>query len=141
MVLTIGPYTSALNSHLREDLKYESDLAYRFFSLEANAAWKWGSAIQGYPAATDTLANLITQFGYFKAFVARGYYDLDIGYFAARYDIGHLGLPPELKDNVTLRYYDAGHQIYIHTASLEKLKADVAEFMKTTLEANAAGRR
>ena len=141
MVLTIGPYTGALNSHLRGDLGYVSDLAYRFFSREANSSWSWGSAIEGYPAAIGTLADLVTKFGYFKAFIARGYYDLDIGYFAARYDVEHLGLPPELKDNVSLHYYDSGHQIYIRGASLEKLKADVAEFIKRALEANTEGKR
>jgi carboxypeptidase C (cathepsin A) len=140
MVLTVGPYTSALNSHLSENLKYESDLPYRFFSSEANASWNWGSAIHGYPTATHTLAALITKFGYFKVFVARGYYDLDIGYFAARYDVDHLGLSPDLKDNVTLRYYDSGHQIYIRSASLARLKADLTEFIKGAKGRDAEGK-
>jgi carboxypeptidase C (cathepsin A) len=132
MVLTVGPYTSALNSILRGDLQYECDLPYRFFSGDASGSWKWGSAIQGYPAATDVLAALITKFGYFKAFVARGYYDLDIPYFATRYDVDHLGLAPDLKENVILRYYESGHQIYVRTPSLARLKADLTEFIKGT---------
>jgi len=130
MLLTIGPYVGALNNHLRRDLKYESDLPYRFFSSEANSAWNFGSAKQGYPSVTDSLAALITKFGYFKVFIARGYYDLDIGYFATAYDINHLGLPPTLRANITLRFYDAGHQIYVHLPSLKRLKGDVADFIK-----------
>jgi carboxypeptidase C (cathepsin A) len=130
MVLTIGPYMGALNSHLRRDLKYESNLPYRFFSSEANSSWDFGSAEKGYPSVTDSLAALITKFDYFKVFIARGYYDLDIGYFATVYDINHLGLPSALRANITLRFYDAGHQIYVHLASLKRLKRDVAEFIK-----------
>jgi carboxypeptidase C (cathepsin A) len=140
MVLTIGPYTSSFNSYLRANLKYESDLPYRFFSPEANASWNWGSAIEGYPAATDTLAALINKFGYFKVFIARGFYDLDIGYFATRYDIDHLGLEPDLRDNVTLRYYDSGHQIYIRSTSLARLKTDLAGFIKATVRRSGEGK-
>jgi len=131
MVLTIGPYVGALNKHLGRDLGYESDLPYRYFSQEANSTWNWGSAIQGFPAATDTLAALVSQRGYFKVFIARGYYDLDIGYFATKYTVDHLGLPPDLKDNITLRFYESGHQIYVRLSSLIKLKGDVAAFIKT----------
>lgn len=133
MVLTIGPYVGALNDHLGRDLKYQSDLPYRYFSQKANATWNWGSAIQGYPAATGTLAALVRQFGYFKVFIARGYYDLDIGYFAARYAVDHLGLPPDLKNNIILRYYESGHQIYARLPSLIKLKGDVAAFIQASL--------
>lgn len=130
MVLTIGPYVGALNNHLRRDLKYESDLPYRFFFPEANSSWNYGSAADGYPTVTDSLAALISKFKYFKVFIGRGYYDLDIGYFAAPYDISHLGLPPALKANITLRFYDAGHQIYVHLPSLKRLKGDVSDFIK-----------
>jgi len=132
MVLTIGPYVGALNRHLSRDLKYTSDLPYRFFSPEANSSWNYGSAADGYPTVTDSLADLISKFKYFKVFIGRGYYDLDIGYFAAPYDVSHLGLPPELRSNVTLRFYDAGHQIYVHLPSLKRLKDDLADFIKTS---------
>ena len=79
---------------------------------------------------TDSLAALITRFGYFKVFIARGYYDLDIGYFATAYAINHLRLPLALRNNITLRFYDAGNQIYVHLPSLKRLKGDVADFIK-----------
>jgi hypothetical protein len=55
---------------------------------------------------------------------------LDIGYFAIAYDINHLGLPPALRANITLCFYDAGHQIYAHLPCLKKLKRDVADFIE-----------
>ena len=136
LLLTIGPYAGALNSHLKRDLKYDNDLPYRFFSAEANSSWNFGSARQGYPCVTDSLAALITRFGYFKVFIARGYYDLDIGYFATVYDINHLGLPPALRANITLRFYDAGHQIYVHLPSLKRLKGDLADFIEKSKGSN-----
>jgi carboxypeptidase C (cathepsin A) len=130
MVLTIGPYVGVLNNHLRRDLNYKTDLPYRFFFAKANSSWDYGSAQLGYPSVTDPLAALISKFKYFKVFIARGYYDLDIGYFATPYVINHLGLPPELRANIILRFYDAGHQIYVHLPSLKRLKEDVTDFIK-----------
>jgi carboxypeptidase C (cathepsin A) len=141
MLLTIGPYVSALNNYLRRELKYKSDLPYQFFSSEANSSWKWGSAAQGYPSAVNTLASLIAKFGYFKVFIARGYYDLDIGYYATKYDIDHLDIPSNLRENVTLRFYDAGHQIYVHLPSLKRLTADVADFIKKDMGAQSGATR
>ena len=141
MLLTIGPYVSALNNHLRRELKYKCDLPYQFFSSGANSSWKWGSAIGGYPSATNTLAAIIAKFGYFKVFIARGYYDLDIGYYATKYDIDHLDLPANLRDNVTIRFYDAGHQIYVHLPSLKRLNADVADFIKKDMGARGGATR
>jgi carboxypeptidase C (cathepsin A) len=33
---------------------------------------------------------------------------------------------------VTLRYYEAGHMMYIRHAELKKLKGDIAAFLKAT---------
>lgn len=135
IVLTIGPYTATLNHHMRQDLKYRSDLPYQVFSRQANSSWDWGSAIHGYPSATDTLAALIGRTGYLRVFIARGYYDLDIGYAASRYAVNQMVLPPDLRGNATLRYYESGHQIYVRQVSLQKLGADIHAFLK-----NAAAR-
>ncbi len=55
-----------------------------------------------------------------KVFIANGLYDLDTSYFATRHTIHHLGLDPALRSNITLSYYEAGHQMYVHPPSLKK---------------------
>jgi carboxypeptidase C (cathepsin A) len=37
-----------------------------------------------------------------------------------------LGLPSEQRHKISMAYYEAGHLLYIHRPSLEKLKADLA---------------
>jgi carboxypeptidase C (cathepsin A) len=44
-----------------------------------------------------------------------------------------MGLDGSLRGNVTAAYYEAGHMMYIHAKSLEKLKRDVAEFVRSAL--------
>ena len=46
----------------------------------------------------------------------------------------YLGLPKEVKDNIIMKYYEAGHMMYTDQKSLEKFKTDVVEFMNMSLE-------
>ena len=39
---------------------------------------------------------------------------------------------PEIKKNIIMEYYEAGHMMYTHKPSLIKFKKDVAEFIKNT---------
>jgi carboxypeptidase C (cathepsin A) len=53
-------------------------------------------------------------------------------FYAVEYIIDHLGLTREIKDNIIMKYYEAGHMMYIHQPSLERFKKDVAEFIRST---------
>jgi carboxypeptidase C (cathepsin A) len=66
-----------------------------------------------------------------KVFVANGYYDLATPYFATRYTFDHLGFEPTYPQRVTMRYYEAGHMMYIRHAELRKLKEDIAAFLRS----------
>jgi len=50
-------------------------------------------------------------------------------FFSTKYTMGHLGLPASLQDHIELKYYDAGHMMYLHADDLVKLKANVAAFI------------
>jgi carboxypeptidase C (cathepsin A) len=63
-------------------------------------------------------------------FIASGYYDLATPYFATEYTLSHLGLPPEARERVSTREYEAGHMMYIHLPSLTLLSSDVQTFLK-----------
>jgi carboxypeptidase C (cathepsin A) len=76
-----------------------------------------------------------------EVFVANGYYDLATPFFATEYTFSHLGLDPSLEGHVTLRYYEAGHMMYIHKPSLEKLRGDLVEFLGRAIPPVAAETR
>ena len=48
-------------------------------------------------------------------------------------------LPAELQKNITARYYEGGHMMYIYEPSMEKLRKDLEEFYKSALAAKPAG--
>ena len=64
-----------------------------------------------------------------KVLVTSGYYDLATPYFATEYTFNHMDLDPEIRDNVTMEYYEAGHMMYVHLPSLEKLGNDMRSFI------------
>ena len=64
--------------------------------------------------------------------IANGYYDLATPHFATEYTVSHMGLDPEVRPNVRLTYYEAGHMMYVHKPSLEKLASDLREFVNDT---------
>jgi carboxypeptidase C (cathepsin A) len=127
---TVGPYVGVLMDYLRKDLQWETDLPYEYLSEKANESWNWGSARKGYLDVGETLRRAMSKNRKLEVFIANGLYDLDTSYFATRYTIHHLGLDPGLRKNITLSYYEAGHQMYVHPPSLKKLREEVAEFMK-----------
>jgi carboxypeptidase C (cathepsin A) len=43
-----------------------------------------------------------------------------------------MGLVPEVRDNVRLTFYEAGHMMYVHQPSLVQLVSDLREFVGDT---------
>ena len=65
--------------------------------------------------------------------IANGYYDLATPYFATRYTVDHLALDPGLHANISMTYYEAGHMMYVHEASLAQLGEDLRGFVGQTV--------
>ncbi len=127
-----GPYTATLNQYLREDLKFESDLPYEILA-GLYKTWSYKEFENRYVSVSETLRNALHKNPHLKIFVASGYYDLATPYFATEYTFNHLALAPELQQNITMTYYEAGHMMYVHQASLETLKKDLLTFMQSAV--------
>ncbi len=125
-------YTSAFNEYVRKDLKYENDLAYEVLSNKAGP-WNYGTgagAGNGYLYVGDDLRDAMTHNPHLKLLVCAGRFDLATPYYAAEYQIAHMGLSADGQKNVTIAYYPAGHMIYHVKPALEKLYGDVTGFVE-----------
>jgi carboxypeptidase C (cathepsin A) len=124
------PYTSTINQYLRDGLGFKTDVPYYLLG-EGVGAWDWGlgGGRQGYPETASALRDAMAQSPSMKVFIASGYYDLATPFAATEYTFAHMELAPALRKNLRFEEYEAGHMMYVHPASLAKLKNDVADFI------------
>jgi carboxypeptidase C (cathepsin A) len=127
-----GVYTATLNQYVRADLQFESDLPYEILA-PLYEKWKYDTYQNQYVNVAETLRQAISMNPALKVFVANGYYDLATPYFATHYTFNHLGLNEKLQSNIAMVDYPAGHMMYVHPLSLQKLKADLAAFIDSAV--------
>ena len=65
-----------------------------------------------------------------RVLVQQGYYDLATPHLATEYFLDHLNLSDELRSNIEIAYYEAGHMMYIHEPSMKQFKQDLANFLR-----------
>jgi carboxypeptidase C (cathepsin A) len=132
-----GPYSGMLNDYVRNDLKFDSDLSYEILTGRVRP-WNYAPYENRYVNVAETLRKAMTQNPFLHVLVAKGYYDLATPFFAADYTFDHLGLDPSLREHLSGAYYEAGHMMYVHTPSRVKLKADIAQFLKSSAAPGSA---
>ena len=125
----MGAYTAALNHYLRVDLEYENDLPYQVLSLDVNRAWSYTEFRNSHVHVTDQLATAMRANPHMKVHVASGYHDGATPYFGSQHTVAHLAIPEDLRENVEMTYYEAGHMMYVHEPSRIQQSGDLADFI------------
>lgn len=125
----VGPYTAAFNAYVRGELKYETDLPYEILNPTIWQNWSYAQHENQYVNVAETLRRAMTSNPALKVLCANGYYDLATPHFATEYTFNHLNLDASLRQNVSMKYYEAGHMMYVHLPSLARLKEDLAGFI------------
>jgi carboxypeptidase C (cathepsin A) len=134
---SISPaFISAFMNYYTTELKVSKDKTYNAGVNSPDFKWDWkhprnyglfGDASTPY-TGTD-LVNAMSHNPHLKILVLNGLLDLATPFYATEYTFDHLGLDKKLKNNVTMKYYEAGHMMYIHNTSAAAFKKDVAEFI------------
>jgi carboxypeptidase C (cathepsin A) len=130
-----APFAATLNDYVRGELEFETDRAYEVLHPTLWKDWSYADHENTYVDVGETLRKTMTANPSLKVFVASGYYDLATPHFTTDAVINRLGLDRTLQDNITTRYYEAGHMMYIHEPSLAALKADLAAFVAGAIPA------
>jgi carboxypeptidase C (cathepsin A) len=130
-----GAFTAVFNSYVRDELKFGQDKPYHAISSGVGSSWDWkhqGAEGYGFPGSPNVEGDLVQAMltnPHLKVEVENGLYDLATPFFATEYTMEHLGLPEKLQKNIALKYYDAGHMMYVREEDLTKLKANIAAFI------------
>lgn len=123
-----GAYTATLNDYVRSELGFESDLPYEILTSRVRP-WSFDEHQNQYVNVAETLREAMSKNPFLRVLVANGYYDLATPYLATQYTFDHMELDASLRDNVSMKHFEAGHMMYIHEESLSVLKKDLAAFI------------
>jgi carboxypeptidase C (cathepsin A) len=133
------PYIAAYKEYLYGDLGVRKDWTYTTTAGSREGfKWDWkheGNIQWNAQVAVSTLPDMATAMKRnpnLKILILNGYYDLATVFYGVEHSINHMGLTPELKKNITMKYYEAGHMMYTHEPSMAKFKADVDAFIMET---------
>ncbi len=133
----VGPaFTATFNDYYRETLGVKTDRRY-VTSAPVFREWNWEhqqpdggwSGKSPFANTAIDLAYAMTMNPNMRVLVQQGYYDLATPYGATNYFIDHMELSAELRDNIKVEYYEAGHMMYLHPPSLKKFKRDLDSFI------------
>jgi carboxypeptidase C (cathepsin A) len=126
-----GPYTAAINSHVRTTLGYANDLPYEILTGRVQP-WSYKEFEGRSVSVVGKLSAAMRANPHLRVHVACGYHDGATPYFAAEQVLAALPIPDELRDRIEVRYYEAGHMMYVHEPSRLRQSADLAAFVGAT---------
>jgi carboxypeptidase C (cathepsin A) len=125
----VGSYTAALNHYVRAELGFANDLPYEILTGRVRP-WSYKEFEGSTVTVADKLAFAMRSNPHLKVHVACGYHDGATPYYAAEHVLAHLAIPDELRSNINVEYYEAGHMMYVHEPSRFKQSADLARFVR-----------
>jgi len=126
----MGAFSSTFKNYVRTELKYKTDIPYNIYGNVRPWNWSIGRGRTPSLNLAETLRRALSENQYLKVFCTNGYYDGATPYFGTEYTFAHIGLNNEFKGRVRMGYYEAGHMMYIHKASHQKFKKDIAAFIQ-----------
>jgi len=129
----MGPFSAMLNDYMRRELEYKSDLVYEILNPKV-WPWNYENFQNTYVDVSETLRDTMTKNPFLRVYIASGFFDLATPYFATEHTLAHLGIEPALRDNIEVSYFDAGHMMYVHRPSIEKLGGELRSFVERAIE-------
>ncbi|MFP4283610.1 MAG: S10 family peptidase [Opitutales bacterium] len=121
-------YASTFQDYVRTELGFETDRPYEILTRNV-WPWDWG-ADNAYLNVAETLAEVLTQQPFLRLHIDNGYYDLATPYWATHYTLNHLGVPPAVRERISMEHYTAGHMMYLNLPDLARQKAALAKFIR-----------
>ncbi len=76
----------------------------------------------------DKVNKVMSNNKYLKVWVLGGYYDLATPFCSAEWVYDHVPLQKETRKNLSFKFYQSGHMIYMHQPSLEEFRKDAKEW-------------
>lgn len=136
-------YVSTFNDYVRRQLHYGQDKLYKPEIEIRN--WNFQHAPPGSdmpaPQSTNVMPDLSAAMKMdpqLHVLLNAGYFDLATPFYEGMYELQHLDIPPSLRGNIEMQFYQSGHMVYVHEPALKQLHDNVAAFIQHTQPGAAA---
>jgi carboxypeptidase C (cathepsin A) len=131
-------YIAAFNDYVRRQLKFGEGLTYLPETDAIGNTWEMKHKAPGSPDeafGVNVMPDLATAMKYnphLKVMLNGGYFDLATPFFAAKYEMYHLPIQANLRQNIEYSWYESGHMVYVREGSLKELHEKVSAFITST---------
>src|SRR5437762_93925 len=129
-------FAAAFLDYYHGELRFGQGSTYRTTNYSVGEHWKWvhrtPKGDQPMVNSGVDLAEALVKDANLRVLVLNGYYDLATPFSATEYVMAHLGLPAGVGSRVEMKYYEAGHMMYVHPPSMAKMKRDLDAFIDST---------
>ena len=132
-------YVAAFNDYVRGELKFGEGKEYKP-EIEIWKSWDFRHKHPGSPEPVIAAANVMVDLASamkqnpnLKVLLNAGYFDLATPFYEGIYEMGHLPIPAKLQGNIEFKFYESGHMVYAHEASLKEIHDNVADFISRTV--------
>jgi carboxypeptidase C (cathepsin A) len=132
-------YTSLFNTYVRQELGYDGDREY--VPSRGSGDWNWSRVGDNnswilsdnvIPNVAPDLATALRRNPKLQVLLINGVYDLATPYFAASWTMDHMGLTPDLRDNIERADFAAGHMMYVEQSLLPQWRQTLEAFIERT---------
>jgi carboxypeptidase C (cathepsin A) len=130
------PYIAGFLSYFYDELKVNKNFDYHTSAYAwGGFKWDWTHASNGgegdpvLPNTAVDLADAMSKNPNLKILVFNGYFDLATPFYGTEYTFDHMGLEKDIRANVTMKYYPAGHMMYVNPSCLIDFKKNIAAFI------------
>ncbi len=131
-------YVSAFNDYVRKQLGFGQDRIYKP-EIDVDKDWSTDHQPPGATSVQRGILNVMPDMAAalktnpnLKVMVNGGYFDLATPFYEGWYEMHHLPVPANVQGNIEFHYYQSGHMVYAHEASLKELHDNVAAFVART---------
>jgi carboxypeptidase C (cathepsin A) len=133
-----APFTAAFLDYLHSELKFGQGKTYYIENDQIGDQWdlKHRAPGLGFPLPIpNTGLDLSHALGFnpsLRVLMLNGYYDLATPFLGTEYMVSHLALEKDLRSHIQMKYFEAGHMMYVHEPSLKLFKGAIAAFYDAT---------
>jgi carboxypeptidase C (cathepsin A) len=121
-------YVSLSNAYLHDVLNYHTELPYltgAYGAIQAAGGWDFTHRDTLPIDTVPDLQQAMVTNPHLAVFSANGYYDSVTPWLATIYTLEHLGIPSQLRANISYGFYPSGHMIYLNPEALTTFRNDL----------------